>query len=56
MKRQKDKVISTRVDAATRAKLDELCKALDRPQAWVISALLSRADASRLEELSQGMN
>jgi predicted transcriptional regulator len=51
---KKDKIISTRVDPETREKLDTLCKALDRPQAWVIAVLLAEADQKRLQEISEG--
>jgi predicted DNA-binding protein len=51
---KKDKIISTRVDPETRERLDALCKALDRTQAWVISVLLAEADHKHLREISEG--
>jgi hypothetical protein len=50
----KDKVISTRVEAEVREKLDAICEALDRPQAWVISILIRQADVHQLLGLSLG--
>lgn len=53
---RKGKMISTRVDDETRARLDDLCRTLDRSQSWVISELIRRADASRLADPSGDSN
>lgn len=50
----KKAMVSTRISAEDREKLDSLCVSLDRSQAWIISALIRGASVDLLQAISEG--